>query len=75
MSLLPTVGLEFQSLIQDKTTDFVGCEYVFDSIETFIQNNPNGYFTIIGDPGQGKIAILAKYVQNTGCVAHFNVQL
>lgn len=75
MSLLPTVGLEFQSLIQDKTTDFVGCEYVFDSIETFIENNPNGYFTIIGDPGQGKIAILAKYVQNTGCVAHFNVQL
>jgi len=75
MSLLPTVGLEFQSLIQDKTTDFVGREYVFDSIKTFIENNPNGYFTIIGDPGQGKSAILAKYVQNTGCVAHFNVQL
>lgn len=63
---------QFQSLIDDKTQDFVGREYVFDAIEAFIGNNPKGYFTIIGDPGQGKSAILAKYVQDTGCIAHFN---
>jgi len=65
----------FQSLIQDKTEGFVGREYVFDAIQAFIQENKKGYFTIIGDPGQGKSAILAKYVQDTGCIAHFNVQL
>jgi serine/threonine-protein kinase len=66
---------QFKSLIEDKTKWFVGRTYVFDAIQAFVTNNPKGYFTIIGDPGQGKSAILAKYVQNTGCVAHFNVQL
>ena len=66
---------QFQSLIQDKIEGFVGREYVFEAIQTFIQENKKGYFTIIGDPGQGKSAILAKYVQDTECIAHFNVQL
>jgi len=70
-----TVLSQFQSLIQDKTEGFVGREYVFDAIQAFIQENKKGYFTIIGDPGQGKSAILAKYVQDTGCIAHFNIQL
>jgi hypothetical protein len=66
---------QFQSLIADKTEGFVGREYVFDAIQSFINNNPKGYFTVIGDPGMGKSAILAKYSQDTGCIAHFNVQL
>jgi hypothetical protein len=66
---------QFKSLIEDKTKWFVGREFVFDAIQLFINNNPKGYFTIIGDPGQGKSTILAKYVQNTGCIAHFNIQL
>ena len=66
------VPTQFQSLITDKIEGFVGREYVFDAIEAFISNNPKGYFTIIGDPGQGKSAILAKYVLDTGCIAHFN---
>ena len=69
------VPTQFQSLIADKTEEFVGREYVFDAIEAFIANNPKGYFTIIGDPGEGKSAILAKYVQDTGCIAHFNLLL
>ncbi|GAB1541612.1 hypothetical protein NUACC21_42830 [Scytonema sp. NUACC21] len=71
----PTVRSQFQSLITDKTEDFVGREYVFHAIQTFVEENPKGYFTIIGDPGMGKSAILAKYVQDTDCIAHFNVQL
>jgi serine/threonine-protein kinase len=69
------IASQFQSLIADKTKDFVGREYVFDAIEAFIANNSKGYFTIIGDPGQGKSAILAKYVQDTGCIVHFNLLL
>ncbi len=48
---------------------------MFNAIQTFIEQNPKGYFTIIGDPGMGKSAILAKYVQDSGCITHFNVQL
>jgi hypothetical protein len=70
----PTVLSQFQSLIQDKTEGFVGREYVFDAIQTFIQQNPKGYFTIIGDPGMGKSAILAKYVQHNRCIAYFNLR-
>jgi Cdc6-like AAA superfamily ATPase len=69
------VSTQFQSIITDKTEGFVGRGYIFDEIQSFINNNPNGYFTVIGDPGMGKSAILAKYVQNTGCIAYFNVQL
>lgn len=64
----------FQALIEDKTKDFVGREYVFNAIANFLTNQPNGYFIIEGDPGMGKSAILAEYLQRTGCVAHFNVQ-
>lgn len=73
-SALPALN-RFKTLIEDKTKWFVGRAYVFEAIQSFIDNNPKGYFTIIGDPGQGKSAILAKYVQDTGCIAHFNVQL
>ncbi|WRH66405.1 MAG: Swt1 family HEPN domain-containing protein [Planktothrix sp. GU0601_MAG3] len=61
-------------LIQEKTEGFVGREFVFDAIQTFLDHQPNGYFIIEGDPGIGKSAILAKYVEETGCVAHFNVR-
>jgi len=64
----------FQTIIDQKTKDFVGREYVFTESAKFINSKTNGYFTIIGDPGIGKSTILAKYVQNTGCVAHFNVE-
>jgi serine/threonine-protein kinase len=73
-SAQPVLG-QFHALIADKIEGFVGREYVFDAIQAFLAENPNGYFIIIGDPGMGKSAILAKYVQDTGCIAHFNVQL
>ncbi len=61
-------------LIQEKIEGFVGRQFVFDAIQTFLDHQPNGYFIIEGDPGIGKSAILAKYVEKTGCVAHFNVR-
>ena len=63
----------FPTLIGNKIEGFVGREYVFDAINKFIAERSNGYFTIIGDPGQGKSTILAKYVQDNDCIAHFNI--
>jgi hypothetical protein len=70
----PVIPSQFQGLIADKTEEFVGREYVFHAITDFLNNQPNGYFTIEADPGVGKSAILAEYVRRIGCVAYFNVR-
>jgi hypothetical protein len=54
--------------------EFVGREYVFDAIASFIDAHPNGYFVIEGDPGAGKSAILSEFVRSSGCTAFFNVR-
>lgn len=66
---------EFKTLIKEKTESFCGRKFVFKAIENFIKNNPNGYFTVVGDAGMGKSAIAAKYVlDNPGTVCFFNVR-
>ena len=65
---------EFQALIAEKIRRFVGRDFVFKAIETFLDKNPSGYFTIVGEPGIGKSAILAKYLHENQCVGYFNVQ-
>ncbi|AKG20478.1 helix-turn-helix domain-containing protein [Calothrix sp. 336/3] len=66
---------EFERLIYEKTELFCGRKFVFDAIEDFLQNNPNGYFTIIGDAGMGKSAISAKYVlDNPETICFFNIR-
>jgi hypothetical protein len=72
--LRPSVPDNVRALVAEKTRDFVGREYVFDAIAAFMKENANGYFIIEGDPGVGKSAILATFVQRSGCVAHFNVR-
>ena len=72
--LRPSVPDNVRALIAEKTSDFVGREYVFEAIAAFKNENPNGYFVIEGDPGAGKSAILATFVQRSGCLAHFNVR-
>ncbi|MFM2062446.1 MAG: hypothetical protein RLZZ507_2116 [Cyanobacteriota bacterium] len=62
------------AIIASKLEGFVGREYVFSAISEFINSKPNGYFTITADPGMGKSAILAKYVQDTECIYHFNIE-
>jgi len=61
-------------LIADKTAGFVGREFVFNAIGEFLASHDRGYFIIEGDPGVGKTAIAAKYVQQQKYVAHFNVR-
>ncbi len=67
---------QYQTIIEEKTREFVGRRYVFDEIKRFLQNNPKGYFILEGEPGVGKSAILAMCVRamKSRCVAHFNVQ-
>ncbi|MGH8000383.1 MAG: helix-turn-helix domain-containing protein, partial [Brasilonema sp.] len=66
---------EFERLIKDKTESFRGRKFVFDAIEEFFSNNPNGYFTVVGDAGMGKSAIAAKYVlDNPEAICFFNVR-
>ncbi|NEO66807.1 MAG: hypothetical protein F6J98_43140 [Moorea sp. SIO4G2] len=61
-----------QRIINDRVKDFVGREFVFEAIDNFFSTQPKGYLTIEADPGVGKSAILAKYVQQNYCLAHFN---
>lgn len=66
---------EFELLIRDRTTTFYGREFVFDEIENFVSNNPNGYFTVVGDPGMGKTAIAAKYIiDHPRTICFFNIR-
>lgn len=67
---------ECETIIQDRTQDFTGRQFVFAAIADFLQNNPKGYFVLEADPGVGKSAIMAKLVLllKRRCVAHFNSQ-
>ncbi len=65
---------EFSNLIEDKTENFIGRQFVFKAINEFITTQNKGYFIIEGPPGIGKTSILAKYTQNTGCIGYFNIR-
>ncbi len=66
---------EFEQIIQEKSHNFVGREFVFTAIDNFLDRDRHGYFTIIGAPGSGKSAILAKYVTNNPQVIYYNAEL
>ena len=66
---------EFELLIREKTKSFCGRKYVFNSIEKFFVNNPNGYFTVVGDAGMGKTALAAQYiVEHPEVICFFNIR-
>ncbi|MDJ1176954.1 AAA family ATPase [Roseofilum capinflatum] len=64
---------EFKALIQEKIERFCGREFVFDAFDQFIQHNPKGYFTVIGDAGMGKTALSAKLVSERHYPHYFNI--
>ena len=72
---IPRYPLEFQQIITAKNHKFVGREFVFSAINNFLNQSDRGYFTIIGDPGIGKSAILAHYVSQNPGVAYYNVEI
>ncbi|MEG4988399.1 NACHT domain-containing protein [Microcoleus sp. BR0-C5] len=64
---------EFRSLIEEKIRRFCGRQFVFDTFQQFITDNPHGYFTIVGDAGMGKSSIVAKYVSEHKSPCYFNI--
>jgi hypothetical protein len=66
---------EEQQLIREKSENFVGREFVFAAINEFLHRCDRGYFTLIGAPGSGKSAILAKYVTCNPQVIYYNAQV
>ncbi|MBD2778195.1 AAA family ATPase [Iningainema tapete] len=66
---------EFQQLIDEKSTNFVGRDFVFSTITDFLKYQPCGYFTIVGAPGSGKSAILAHYAINNPQVVYYSAQV
>lgn len=66
---------EFEAIITQKSRNFVDREFVFAAINNFFNQSDRGYFTIIGDPGIGKSAILAHYVSQNPGVVYYNVEI
>ena len=64
---------EFDPLIKEKIKSFCGRKFVFDAFEQFINTNPNGYFTVVGNAGMGKSALTAKYVSDHHAICYFNI--
>lgn len=71
----PSYPREFQQVVLEKSQNFVGRAFVFAAISNFFQRYDRGYFTIVGAPGSGKSAILAKYVTENPQVLYYNAQL
>jgi len=63
---------DFTGYIDEKTQNFVGRNFVFESIDSFLLSTPSGYFIIKGDPGIGKSALLCELVKRKGYIHHFN---
>ncbi|ERT04080.1 helix-turn-helix family protein [Lyngbya aestuarii BL J] len=64
----------FQGLIEEKIRNFVGREFVFNAFAKFIETHDRGYFTVVGDPGEGKSTVAAKYVNDhSSCLYYFNI--
>ncbi|MEH2059519.1 MAG: ATP-binding protein [Nostoc sp.] len=72
---IPRYPPEFQQIINAKNQNFVGREFVFSAINNFLNQSDWGYFTIIGEPGIGKSAILADYVSHNPGVVYYNVEI
>lgn len=47
---------------QSKVQNFIGRKFIFDTIQTFINQYSRGYFTLVSFPGMGKSTILSQYV-------------
>jgi hypothetical protein len=63
----------FDALMRDKLRGFVGRQFIFDSVDGFLNTHESGYFVIRGVPGIGKTALMAKLINDRGYVHHFNI--
>jgi AAA ATPase-like protein len=66
---------EFKQLIDDRTRDFVGRDFIFAAIDNHLKDPDftSGYIVIQGEPGIGKTSLMAQMVKTRGYVHHFNI--
>lgn len=62
---------DFTEVIQPATHGFVGREFVFGAVESFLNLCPCGYLRIEMEAGLGKTAIAAELTKCYNAVAHF----
>jgi hypothetical protein len=67
--------IDFEQLVNDRTSDFVGRDFIFRAVDELLENDEfrSGYILIRGEPGIGKTALLAQLVKARGYVHHFNI--
>lgn len=65
--------INFDTLIAEKTNGFVGRQFVFDALDSFLAEEKSGYFVIRGEPGIGKSALMGQLVKTRNLIHHFNV--
>ena len=68
---------EFKTLINERTRNFVGRDFVFSAINDMTKDPhfASGYIVIQGEPGIGKTAFMGELVKRRGYVHHFNISL
>lgn len=69
--------LDFELLVEDRTANFVGRDFIFEAIDAKLADDGfrSGYILIRGEPGIGKTALLSQLVKTRGYVHHFNIAL
>jgi hypothetical protein len=67
--------LDFETLVEERTCNFVGRDFIFRSIDNLLESAtfPSGYILIRGEPGIGKTALLSQLIKSRGYVHHFNI--
>ena len=75
MNTPPQLHSQLQQIIWEKSRNFTNCEFAFTTINNFLHSYNRGYLTIVGSPGSGKSAILAKYVRDNPDVIYYNAQV
>jgi hypothetical protein len=65
--------LDYTNLLKEKTRNFAGRQWLFDSIDQFLSGQSSGYVIVTGGPGIGKTAVAAELVHRRSYTHHFNV--
>jgi pimeloyl-ACP methyl ester carboxylesterase len=65
-------GVSFDTLVANHVQGFIGRNFVFEKVKTFLETHDRGYFALEGEPGIGKTAIMANLTDRYGYVHHFN---
>lgn len=64
--------VNFDAVVANHVQGFIGRDFVFKEVGTFLDTHDRGYFAFEGEPGIGKTAIMANLTDRYGYAHHFN---